>query len=60
MAARFASRTALRSIAINLVIAWRIMLLTLLGRECPQLAAEVLFCGIEIEVLTALAKKKTA
>ncbi|MDP2366820.1 IS4 family transposase, partial [Rhodoferax sp.] len=49
-----------RTIAINLVIAWRIMLLTLLGRECPLLAAEVLFCDVEIEVLKALAKKKTA
>ncbi len=49
-----------RTIAINLVIAWRIMLLTLLGRECPQLAAEVLFSDIEIEVLKALAKKKIA
>jgi hypothetical protein len=47
-----------RSVAINLVIAWRIMLLTLLGRECPQLAAEVLFCDIEIQVLKAYASKK--
>lgn len=47
-----------RTIAINLVIAWRIMLLTLLGRECPQLAAEVLFSDIEIQVLKAHAKKK--
>lgn len=47
-----------RSIAINLVIAWRIMLLTLLGRECPQLAAEVLFCDIEIQLLKAYASKK--
>ena len=47
-----------RTIAINLVIAWRIMLLTVLGRECPQLPAEVLFSDIEVEVLNALAKKK--
>ncbi|MBE0475361.1 IS4 family transposase, partial [Rhodoferax sp.] len=47
-----------RTIAINLVIAWRIMLLTLLGRECPQLAAEVLFSDVEMQVLKALAKKK--
>ena len=46
-----------RTIAINLVIAWRIMLLTLLGRQCPQLAAEVLFSDLEIEVLRASAKK---
>lgn len=47
-----------RSIAINLVIAWRIMLMTLLGRETPKLPAEVLFSDLEIEVLGAYAKKK--
>jgi hypothetical protein len=48
-----------RGIAINAVIAWRIMLMTLLGRECPELPAEVLFSDIEIEVLSAYAVKKT-
>jgi hypothetical protein len=48
-----------RGIAINMVIAWRIMLMTLLGRECPELPAEVLFSDIEIEVLSAQAVKKT-
>ena len=47
-----------RAIAINLVIGWRIMLMTLLGREIPELSAEVLFSDIEIEVLSAFAKKK--
>jgi hypothetical protein len=47
-----------RAIAINLVIAWRIMLMTLLGRETPELPAEVLFSDLEIEVLNAYAKKK--
>jgi hypothetical protein len=47
-----------RAIAINLVIAWRIMLMTLLGRQCPDLPAEVLFSDPEIEVLQAYAKKK--
>lgn len=47
-----------RAIGINLVIAWRIMLMTLLGRQCPELAAEVLFSDLEIEVLQAYAKKK--
>ena len=47
-----------RSIAINLVIGWRIMLMTLLGRETPELPVEVLFSDIEIEVLEAVAKKK--
>ncbi len=46
-----------RAIAINLVIAWRIMLLTLLGRQAPQLPADVLFSDLEIEVLQAYAKK---
>ena len=46
-----------RSIAINLVIAWRIMLMTLLGRETPELPAEVLFSDLELEVLSAYAKK---
>ena len=47
-----------RAIAINLVIAWRIMLMTLLGREMPELPPDVLFSDIEIEVLRAYAKKK--
>lgn len=46
-----------RAIAINMVIAWRIMLMTLLGRETPELAAEVLFSDIELQVLRAYAKK---
>ena len=49
-----------RAIAINLVIAWRIMLMTLIGRECPDLPAEVLFSDLEIEVLQAYAKKNGA
>lgn len=47
-----------RAIAINLVIAWRIMLMTLLGRETPELPPEVMFSDIEIKVLQAYAKKK--
>jgi hypothetical protein len=46
-----------RAIAINLVIAWRILLLTLLGRETPDLPAEVLFSDLELKVLEAYAKK---
>ena len=46
-----------RAIAINLVIAWRIMLMTLLGREVPQLPAEILFSDIELRTLRAYAKK---
>jgi hypothetical protein len=52
------TRTRLeRAIAIRLVIGWRIMLMTLLGRTCPELPAEILFSDIEIEVLAAYAKK---
>jgi hypothetical protein len=47
-----------RAIAINLVIAWRIMLMTLLGRQGPDLPAQVLFSNIELRTLTAYAKKK--
>jgi len=47
-----------RAIAMNLVIAWRIMLMTLLGRETPALPAEVLFSDIELRTLQAYAKKK--
>lgn len=46
-----------RAIAIKLVIAWRIMLMTLLGRESPELPAQVLFSDLEIQVLQAYAKK---
>ncbi len=48
-----------RAIAINLVIGWRIMLMTLLGRACPELPAEVLFSDLEVRVLRAYAEKKT-
>ncbi|MDP8237223.1 MAG: IS4 family transposase [Candidatus Erginobacter occultus] len=47
-----------RAIALKLVIAWRIMLLTLLGREAPHLPATVMFTDIEIEVLKRYALKK--
>jgi hypothetical protein len=47
-----------RAIGINLVIAWRIMLMTLLGRETPELPAQVLFSDVELRTLRAYAKKK--
>jgi hypothetical protein len=46
-----------RAIGINLVIGWRIMLMTLLGRETPDLPADVVFTDIEVEVLQVYAKK---
>ena len=33
------------------------MLMTLLGRQCPDLPADVLFSDLEVEVLQAYAKK---
>ena len=47
-----------RAVAINLVIGWRITLMTLLGREVPGLPAEVLFSDVELRTLHAYAKKK--
>ena len=47
-----------RAIGINLVIAWRIMLMTLLGRETPELPAEILFSDVELRTMHAYAKKK--
>jgi hypothetical protein len=47
-----------RALAIYLVIAWRVMLMTLLGREVPDLPPEVLFTDLELEVLTAYAKTR--
>ncbi|MDL1969010.1 MAG: hypothetical protein LWW97_10845 [Deltaproteobacteria bacterium] len=47
-----------RALAINQVIAWRIMLMTFLGRETPELPAKVLFSDSEVvKVLIAYAKK---
>jgi hypothetical protein len=46
-----------RAIAIKLIIAWRIMVMTLLGRETPELPAEVLFSDVELRTLRAYAKK---
>lgn len=45
-----------RVVAINLVIAWRVMLMTLLGRQQPDQQPEVLFSDVEIQVLTRVAE----
>lgn len=47
-----------RALAIYLVIAWRVMLMTLLSRESPELPPEVLFTDIELTVLQAFAKSR--
>jgi hypothetical protein len=48
-----------RATAIRMVIAWRIMLMTLLGREtADELPADVLFSDIELKVLNAYATSR--
>jgi hypothetical protein len=46
-----------RVIAIDAVLAWRIQLMTLLGRQVPELPAEIFFDEWEIQVLEIVAKK---
>ena len=43
-----------RVIAIDAVLAWRIQLMTLLGREVPELPCTVFFDAWEVNVLEAL------
>jgi hypothetical protein len=50
----------LRAIALDAVIAWRIMLLALLGRKVPELPSDALFDQAECEVLGLLAQKKSS
>ena len=40
------------ALAIQAVIAWRLMLMTLLGREVPECDAQWLFSDIELRFLT--------
>ena len=47
-----------RAIAIKMVIAWRIQLMVRLGREVPELPAEVLFSDIELRVLVTFARSR--
>jgi hypothetical protein len=48
-----------RTIAIDAVIAWRIMALALLGRQTPELPASLLFNDWECQTLQLLAQKKS-
>jgi len=54
------AETLARTISIDAVVAWRIMLLTLLGREVPDLPCELLFNSWECRVIELLAQKKTS
>ena len=56
---RLAGRKAVwiaRALAINAVIAWCLLLLTLLGRDTPELPADLLFSEIEIRLLEDFAQ----
>jgi hypothetical protein len=48
-----------RTITLDAVVAWRIMVLALLGRELPELQCDLLFNPWECEVLQLLAQKKS-
>ncbi|MDQ1249911.1 MAG: hypothetical protein QG597_4288 [Actinomycetota bacterium] len=45
-----------RVVAISMVVAWRVMLMTLLGREQPNLPPQFLFSDIELQVLSRFAQ----
>lgn len=47
-----------RVLAINMVVAWRVHLMTLLGREVPDLPMETLFSDLEIKVLKLVARRE--
>ena len=47
-----------RAVAIDMVAAWRIMLMVLLGREAPDLPAEVIFTELEVAILGLVAEKR--
>jgi len=48
-----------RAIAIDVVLAWRIQLMTLLSREVPELPCAVFFDEWEVTVLEALQEQRT-
>lgn len=48
-----------RTITLDAVIAWRIMVLALLGRELPELPCDLLFNSWECAALQLLAQKKS-
>lgn len=47
-----------RAIAIDVVLAWRIQLMALLGREVPDLPCDVFFESWEVKVLEALREQR--
>ncbi len=47
-----------RAVTMQAVIAWRLLTMTLLGRETPELSATLLFTDLEIRVLRVLARHR--
>ena len=47
-----------RGLAITMLVAWRIMLMTLMGREVPNLPPDIFFDEYELEILRRYAAKK--
>ncbi len=57
---RLGLRTSMRlehAVTIYCVIAWRVMTMVLLGREVPELDADVFFTDMELRFLTGYTKK---
>jgi len=52
------AETIRRVVAINMVIAWRVMLMTLLHREQPDLPPQTMFSDVELQVLARFAEVK--
>jgi hypothetical protein len=48
-----------RAIALDVVLAWRIQLLVLLGRQVPELPCDIFFDNWEVKVLEALQQPKS-
>ena len=48
-----------RAIAMDVVLAWRIQLLVLLGRQTPELPCDIFFDNWEVKVLEALQQQKS-
>jgi hypothetical protein len=48
-----------RAIAMDVVLAWRIQLLVLLGRQAPELPCDIFFDNWEVKVLEALQQQKS-
>jgi hypothetical protein len=46
------------ALAFYMIIAWRVLYLTMLGRECPQLPCDVVFAEEEWQAVYIVAKRK--